>query len=101
MEARLTALETRIDTILPTLATKTDIAELRSAMHKASTDTSRWITATVIGLFLGFAGLFFAMSNNAKAPAPQQAQPSPIIIYAQQPTTPAPAPAALPVAPKK
>jgi roadblock/LC7 domain-containing protein len=34
MEPRVTALETRLDTILPTLATKADIGDMRADMHK-------------------------------------------------------------------
>ena len=72
MEHRMTALETRLDTILPTLATKADI-------HHAVGETHKWMIATVIGLFLGFGGLFLAMSNALK-PSPAVTQPQPIII---------------------
>ena len=78
-EHRMTALETRLDTILPTLATKADI-------HQAVGETHKWMIATVIGLFLGFGGLFLAMSNALK-PSPVLAQPQPIII--QLPPAPA------------
>ena len=78
-EHRMTALETRLDTILPTLATKADI-------NQAVGETHKWMIATVIGLFLGFGGLFLAMSNALK-PSPVLAQPQPIII--QLPPTPA------------
>jgi hypothetical protein len=71
-EHRMTALETRLDTILPTLATKADI-------HQAVGETHKWMIATVIGLFLGFGGLFLAMSNALK-PNPMLMQPQPIII---------------------
>ncbi len=68
----MTALETRLDTILPTLATKADI-------HQAVGETHKWMIATVIGLFLGFGGLFLAMSTALK-PNPMMMQPQPIII---------------------
>ncbi len=71
-EHRMTALVTRLDTILPTLATKADI-------HHAVGETHKWMIATVIGLFLGFGGLFLAMSNALK-PNPVLSQPQPIII---------------------
>jgi hypothetical protein len=71
-EHRMTALETRLDTILPTLATKADI-------HQAVGETHKWMIATVIGLFLGFGGLFLAMSTALK-PNPMMMQPQPIII---------------------
>lgn len=82
MEHRMTALETRFDTLLPTLATKTDIAELKSELkveiRSLANDTLKWMIATVIGLFLGFGGLFLAMSNSLKAVA--QAPNPPIVI---------------------
>ena len=68
----MTALETRLDTILPTLATKADI-------HQAVGETHKWMIATVIGLFLGFGGLFLVMSTALK-PNPMMMQPQPIII---------------------
>jgi len=67
----------RIEAILPTLATKADLEALRA-------DIARWTLATVIGLFLGFSGLFVGMGNlywrqdPAMTRAP--AQP-PMIIY--------------------
>ena len=69
MASRLTALETT----LPTLATKGDL-------HSLDASIKTWMIATVIGLFLGFAGLFFAMNNAARpALAPSVAQ-APIVI---------------------
>lgn len=38
MEPRVTALETRLDTILPTLATKADIGDMRAEMHKMNAE---------------------------------------------------------------
>jgi hypothetical protein len=68
-----------VATIRSNYATKADIADIRTDMHKATTDIQRWMIATIIGLFLGFGGLFMAMSNSLKpsSPAPQAA---PIII---------------------
>jgi len=83
MEARLSVVEqaiVRIDATLPNLATKADIKDSVSS-------TERWMVATVIGLFIGFGGLFMAMSNALKPNAPQ-AQQAPIII-----NVPGPAPA--------
>ena len=74
-------------------------AELRADMHKNSVDIQRWMIATVIGLFLGFGGLFLAMSNALKQPpaspvaTPVPTQQQPIII-----NVPSAAPAAAPSA---
>ncbi|WP_374359039.1 hypothetical protein [Pseudoduganella danionis] len=100
------ALKAHYDAIVPTLATKADIEVLRAEMHKMSAEGYRWMVASMIGMFLGFGGLYFASSGNlrsqsalpAAAPAPaasasqtapqtyQQALPAPvpvqpIIIY--------------------
>ena len=70
MDARMTALETRLDTILPTLATKADISMLESKMVK-------WVagigiaTVTVIVSVLGF------LFSRIDLPAPQA---TPIIV---------------------
>jgi hypothetical protein len=85
MEHRMTALETRFDTLLPSLATKTDISEVKveikgvaNEIHKTASETHKWMMATVIGLFLGFGGLFLAMSNALKPS--NQAIPQPVVI---------------------
>jgi hypothetical protein len=66
MDHRMTMLEAKWDAVLPTLATKSDVAELRVEIQKGVNETHRWMIATVIGLFIGFAGLFLAMSNTLK-----------------------------------
>ena len=78
-------------------------AELRSDMHKNSVDIQRWMIATVIGLFLGFGGLFLAMSNALKqspvssVAAPAAAQQQPIIINVPSAAPPAQSSTAAPV----
>lgn len=108
MEARLKALETA----LPTLATKTDMAEmradfaelrsdvkssmsdLRTAISEGKVDVQRWMLGTVVGLFVGFGGLFLAMSNALKpAPQPQATSPSQQPIIINVPSAPVAAPA--------
>ena len=72
----------RVDAILPTLATKADLEVLRADMEAMRADVARWTLATVIGLFIGFGGLFLAMSNTLKPvaqPALQAQQP--IVVY--------------------
>jgi len=82
MESRLTALETRLDTILPTLATRED-------MHKIDASIKAWMIATIIALFIGFAGLFFTLSNSIRSGSQAASQPpAPTII--QVPAYPAP-----------
>lgn len=68
---------TKIEVILPTLATKadlellrrdtrTDIESLKVHIHKTAAETQKWVVATIIGMFLGFGGLLLGMSNALK-----------------------------------
>ncbi len=78
-DERFIALEAHYNAILPTLATKADIEALRAEIHK-------WLVGTLIGLFIGFAGLFVAMGQILKPTvAPPQPAPQPIVIYLPQP----------------
>ncbi|WP_332852416.1 hypothetical protein [Duganella sp. S19_KUP01_CR8] len=94
---RFAALEAHYNAILPTLATKADIEALRAEMHKMSAEGYRWMVASMVGMFIGFGGLYFAANRTLdERPVPVQAQPQPqpqqpIIIYLPQPV---PAPAA-------
>lgn len=99
MEARVKALEEAVKN-LPTKAdfaelrsdVKSSMADLRAEMHKGNIDIHKWMIGTVIGLFLGFGGLFLAMSNALKsAPASTQttqAPSAPIIITLPQSSQP-------------
>lgn len=83
METRVTQLEA----VIPTLATKADLAQVEGKLigviERGINETQRWMLATVIGLFVGFGGLFLAMSNALKpAPATPQ-QPTVIVLPAQ------------------
>ncbi|MDL2354338.1 MAG: hypothetical protein QFF03_03675 [Pseudomonadota bacterium] len=87
MEHRVTALETRLDIILPTLATKADIAEMRAEMradlHKMNAEIKTWtlatmltIVGTMLAALLGISQIFKASST----PPVAMVQPAPIII---------------------
>ena len=100
-DKEFTALKAHYDAIVPTLATKADIEVLRAEMHKMSAEGYRWMVASMIGMFLGFGGLYFAGNNATKVQQPvapvvvqaPAAQPSqlpqqalqPIIIYLTPP----------------
>lgn len=81
MEARLSEVEkaiVRIDAVLPTLATK---GELASGFG----DMVKWIVGTA---FAGLAALIVVMTfvlNNAVPKAPPTATQAPIVIYAPSP----------------
>src|SRR5260364_146179 len=48
MGDRLTALETRFDSVLPTLATNADIEDLRTGIHKVDATIKTWMLGTVL-----------------------------------------------------
>lgn len=85
MEHRVTALETRLDTILPTLATRADVAEAKSSIIMWGTTAGIGLAAVIITV------LVFAI-NRAATPAAPAAQPQPIVIQIPPPTLAAPAP---------
>lgn len=82
MEHRITALETRLDTILPTLATKADIGELRAEFKGWTLTTALTIVGTMLAGFIGIASLI------AKQPSAQSSQPIIINVPAAQAAAP-------------
>lgn len=103
LEKRVAVLEMRFDTILPTLATKTDIAELRIEIAKLSEklheDMYRlhrqllmWIVSTMIAMFLGMVGLFAGISANMNQTTERLMQTYVRSIEAAHAAVPRPAP---------
>lgn len=89
MEARLTKLETRLETILPTLATRGDVSEAKADIIKWGATIAFAATAIILSVLLSV--LLFAI-NRIALPTTQQA--TPVVIYAQP--IPAPPPPAAP-----
>lgn len=87
MENRLTKLETQFETVIPTLSTKSDMADMRAEMHKGFSDMVKWIVGTAIVMAgAGITIMTFVLNNaTPKTPAPPASQPVPIVI-----TIPAP-----------
>ena len=75
MEARLIKLETRIETILPTLATKGDVSE-------AKADIIKWLAGIAFASVAVIISVLAFMLNRA-VPIQSPAQQVPIIIYPQ------------------
>lgn len=95
MEHRLTALETRLDTILPTLATKADVGEIRADLHKMNAEIKSWTLATVLTIIGAMLAAIFGISQISKAALPRATpttQPAPIVITIPAPATLTPAP---------
>lgn len=69
LERRITILETRWDGILPTLATKADLAELKAelkgelkdSIYSESSKLTRWLVSLTVTMIFGFAALFATM----------------------------------------
>jgi hypothetical protein len=93
MDNRLTKLETRWETVIPTLATKTDIAETKTAIAAAESGVVKWISGIVVAVgSIGVAVTLFAFNRISPPQSPPQAQP--IIVYPAAQQIPAPTPPA-------
>lgn len=93
MDVRLSKLETRLDTVLPTLATKSDIHGLNSDIHREFTAQTRWTFTTVLAIVaVAVAVLVFAINRIAPPPSqPTPQQPTVIVVPSGQvPSIPPP-----------
>jgi hypothetical protein len=73
-EHRLTALETRLDVTLPTLATKADIAEVKAAMAALKSSLLVWgLTTAVAAVAILVSLLLFLAQQLQNAPADDSA----------------------------
>lgn len=90
---RLAKLESRIDTALPTLATKADIADVKAGVSAATADVVKWVAGSAIGIVVMLVSIFAFMLNRA-VPVPAPTPQSPINIYTQQPIAQPPTPPA-------
>lgn len=88
--------ELRVDVLTNTEKAKTAVADLRADLHKMDASIKTWMIGTVIGMMVGFGGLFLSM-NKSSAPA---AQTQPVVIYAPAGSA-APVPVPVPAAPAK
>jgi hypothetical protein len=88
MEHRLTALETKIETILPTLATKADVADAKS-------NIVQWVAGIGFAIVAIIVSVMAFMLNRALPPQSAGAgSPQPIVINVPAQQAPAPAAAA-------
>lgn len=78
---------THIEAVLPTLATKADLQEVRVEMHSMKAELVKWIVGTAIGLGVAGITVMTFVLNNAVPKAPSAA-PAPIVITL--PATPPP-----------
>lgn len=85
MNPRLTALETRLDTILPTLATKADIANTMTAILDAKTSIVMWMVLVTVSVAALTTGVMMFVINRA---LPVQPAPAPQVIIVPQQSAP-------------
>lgn len=68
---RVTVLENRFETVLPTLATKADFAEVRTELlvklKALRADLIKWMAATLITIMLSFVGMFVGLTSTISA----------------------------------
>lgn len=87
MDSRVKALEN----LIPTLATKNDLTEVRSDFQKGVNDLIKWIVGTAFVGMAMFVTIMAFVLNNAVPKAPTAPAPTPVTIQASQPA-PAPVP---------
>ncbi len=67
IEHRLTALETRLDVILPTVATKGDIAEVKAAIAQAKSSLLVWGITTAVAVVAILVSLMLFLAQQLEA----------------------------------
>jgi hypothetical protein len=114
MDKRLSVLEMRFDTVLPTLATKADLAEMRTeilvAQERLRSDMTAaiaglrvemanlqrklimWIISTMVAMFLGMVGLFVNISSTMLETTERMVQAQMQAIHAAKAVPPSPSP---------
>ena len=87
MDNDVVAFKAHLDAISATLATKADIRMLRADMRKMSAVGGRWMVASLVGMFIGFVGLYFVIVNSfVVRPIVAPRSQAPIIVtYLPQP----------------
>ncbi|MEN5220521.1 hypothetical protein [Stenotrophomonas sp. TWI602] len=94
MEGRLV----KIETLVPTLATKSDIESVRADLHKVSSDMKGWFIATAVLVLVGMFTIANIMITQVRSIQPSKTEtsaPAPIVIQmpgSPAPTAPAPSP---------
>jgi len=84
-------LHARVARLEATVATKADIADLRSELHKAVSDLIKWIVGTLFVAVALCVTLMTFVLNNATPKAAPVSAPAPIIIQMPGPV-PSPVP---------
>ena len=78
-EHRLTALETRLDVLLPTLATKADIAELKAAIAVSKSSLLAWGITTAVAVVAILVSLILFVAQQLEATPANDSASQPIV----------------------
>ena len=97
-EHRLTALETRLDVILPTLATKADIAEVKAAIAEAKSSLLVWGITTAVAVVAILVSVMLFLAQQLQL-TPSDSDSESQHIVSQLPTVSAPTLTSSPTAP--
>jgi hypothetical protein len=79
IEHRLTALETRLDVILPTLATKADIAELKASIAESKSSLLIWGITTAVAVVAILVSLMLFLAQQLQATPSDDSAPQPTV----------------------
>jgi hypothetical protein len=85
MDTRVTKLETKLDTILPMLATKADVSD-------AKADIIKWLAGVAFAIVAILVSVLAFMLNRAVPPPAAMQQPAPVVVYPQPQQAPQPGP---------
>jgi hypothetical protein len=88
-EHRLTALETRLDAILPTLATKADIAELKATVAAAKSSLLIWGMTTAVAVVAILVSVILFVAQQLEL-APSDSDSASQAVVARLPTASVP-----------
>lgn len=84
----------KLEAIIPTLATKADVEGVRTDIHKVSSEMKGWFIATAVLVLVGLFTIANIMISNVRSlgdrPSPSAQQPAPIVIQLPAQQQPAP-----------
>ncbi|HET9763979.1 MAG TPA: hypothetical protein VFR50_10700 [Casimicrobiaceae bacterium] len=78
-EHRLTAVETRLDVVLPTLATKADIAEVKAAMAALKSSLLVWGLTTAVAVVAILVSLLLFVAQQLQSAPSEDSASQPIV----------------------
>jgi hypothetical protein len=78
IEHRLTALETRLEVILPTLATKADIAEVKAAIAESKSSLLVWGITTAVAVVAILVSVMFFLAEQLQLTSSDESASQPV-----------------------